>query len=116
MTTEQRLLELAEKATPGPWKVCPADDYEDSKVVLDDDEPGMAIVAECPQRDEDPPYLASCDPDTIKKLCAVVAFARTLDAYVLHGTPAENRNKKHRANCKACQLEALLAALDGDAV
>lgn len=67
----ERLERLAEKATPGPWKV--QDDFDWAFAAAKDDAP----IGECygktakrAQRNAD--FIAACDPQTILTLCTAV--------------------------------------------
>jgi hypothetical protein len=92
-----RLEELAKSATPGPW-VAEVDDWNCS-VILDDDQPGTAYIAERltqgkSEGEADAEFIAALDPTTILALITEVRRLRETVG-LLHGW--EDRAKKAEA-------------------
>lgn len=102
-TDTKKMLELCEKATPGPW-TCPIQDHDgiaaDAKLIdlpagnkalsatwiacvdtenRDDYDPENCFSA---QAEDDRQFIAACDPTTVRSLCTELDRARELLRFV----------------------------------
>jgi len=69
----KRLLELAEKATPGPWTTYHASCHSESTDVVVANDPNDRVVTTCPDREPgvelaNGRFIAEADPETVKAL------------------------------------------------
>lgn len=98
----QRLKELAEKATPGPWVearpgLLTKGDWD--SVFVDDDTDCSDCICYNVEVPDDAQFIAACDPQTILKLIAAVEAAREME---------------YRGMTVTTQLGKALRDLDGD--
>jgi hypothetical protein len=87
MTFDDRLAQLREKATPGPWTACGDDEqapFSVHHIFAADEEPrgkhradGYAHPAVCERR-VDAAYIAFLSPDRVKRIEAVIRAAREM--------------------------------------
>ena len=98
MNTEDRLIELAEKA-PQPWTVWEYS-HGGGRISVNPDTDHRKLVADLYEGSRD--YVSACDPATIAKLCRVVQAAREWE----RATFVESTEELRLANA--------LYALDGE--
>lgn len=105
MNIEDRLIELAQKATPGPWRQAGA---ILAVIRVDDGTPeGGEAVAACAswkmplaQKNNDAAYIAACSPSVVSAIAEVVRATRGLC-------------KCGRCDLGRANLDDALDALDG---
>lgn len=90
-TVETRLRELAEKATPGPWRVTPR-----GGMGYDIDPPSAGARGMF-ESETDAAYVAALDPQTVLRLLDLVAAARKFN-YVEDEVP----NQDEMGGCVFC--------------
>lgn len=111
--TDQQLRELAEKATPGPWRAWA--DGTMVETVRAEDMYGVMIAGNMPIGNPNAAYIAAASPDVMLAALDVIAAARKR-ATVRHAVPTEDeRQGDGRDLIALAQALAAWDALGGDA-